>query len=158
MESISKPERPVFNRGLIGYIVLAIVLFSWLMLYAPTTYGDEPKIWEWILELFVFVCIPLFIYLPLYNKQTRDYILACKDFEAYRRQIIREQDAAAASAQEALAARAIEEAMKPECPYCHSHDTMKITTTAKVVNIAMFGLFGQKRMYQWHCNKCKSNF
>lgn len=45
-----------------------------------------------------------------------------------------------------------------ECPYCHSTNTTKITTTAKVVNIALFGLLGNKRKHQWHCNICKSDF
>lgn len=47
---------------------------------------------------------------------------------------------------------------KIECPYCHSTNTTKITTTAKVVNTAMFGLLGNKRRHQWHCNNCKSDF
>ena len=45
-----------------------------------------------------------------------------------------------------------------ECPYCHSTNTKKITTTAKAVNTALFGIFGQKRKYQWHCNSCGSDF
>lgn len=45
-----------------------------------------------------------------------------------------------------------------ECPYCHSMNTTKITTTAKVVNTALFGLLGNKRRHQWHCNNCKSDF
>lgn len=45
-----------------------------------------------------------------------------------------------------------------KCPYCNSYDTTKISTTSKVINILMFGIFGQKRKYQWHCNNCKSNF
>ena len=45
-----------------------------------------------------------------------------------------------------------------ECPYCHSTNTSKISTTAKVVNIALFGIFGQKRKHQWHCNNCGSDF
>lgn len=44
------------------------------------------------------------------------------------------------------------------CPYCHSKNTAKITTTAKVVNTAVFGIFGTKRHKQWHCNNCKSDF
>lgn len=47
---------------------------------------------------------------------------------------------------------------KAECPYCHSTNTVKITTTAKVVNTALFGLLGNKRKHQWHCNNCKSDF
>lgn len=45
-----------------------------------------------------------------------------------------------------------------ECPYCHSKNTAKITTTAKAVNTVVFGIFGTKRHKQWHCNNCKSDF
>ncbi len=44
------------------------------------------------------------------------------------------------------------------CPYCKSTNTKKITSTEKAVNIALFGIFGNKRKYQWHCNNCKSDF
>lgn len=46
----------------------------------------------------------------------------------------------------------------PECPYCHNRNTKKITTASKALNTGMFGLFGTKRNYQWHCNNCNSNF
>ena len=45
-----------------------------------------------------------------------------------------------------------------ECPYCHSKDTKKISTTSKVVNTAVWGIFGTKRHKQWHCNNCNSDF
>ncbi len=44
------------------------------------------------------------------------------------------------------------------CPYCNSVNTSKITTTSKVVNTALFGIFGTKRHKQWHCNQCNSDF
>lgn len=44
------------------------------------------------------------------------------------------------------------------CPYCNSVNTSKISTTAKVINTAMFGIFGSKRHKQWHCNQCNSDF
>lgn len=44
------------------------------------------------------------------------------------------------------------------CPYCNSIDTSKITTTSKVINTAIFGVFGTKRYKQWHCNDCGSDF
>lgn len=50
------------------------------------------------------------------------------------------------------------EAKAVECPYCHSKNTSKISTTAKAVNVALFGLLGNKRKHQWHCNSCKSDF
>lgn len=47
---------------------------------------------------------------------------------------------------------------KVTCPYCKSTDCKKITSAAKAVNIALFDIFGNKRRYQWHCNKCGSDF
>lgn len=44
------------------------------------------------------------------------------------------------------------------CPYCNSVNTSKISTTSKVVNTAVFGIFGTKRFKQWHCNDCGSDF
>lgn len=45
-----------------------------------------------------------------------------------------------------------------QCPYCKSTNTHKITTTSKVVNTALFGLFGTKRNKQWHCDSCGSEW
>ncbi len=44
------------------------------------------------------------------------------------------------------------------CPYCNSVNTKKISTTSKVVNTAIFGIWGTKRHKQWHCNHCNSDF
>ena len=44
------------------------------------------------------------------------------------------------------------------CPYCHATNVKKITTTSKVVNTVIFGIFGTKRHKQWHCNSCGSDF
>lgn len=46
----------------------------------------------------------------------------------------------------------------PKCPTCGSTDLTKITSLDRAVNIAMFGLLGNKRKYQWHCNNCKYNW
>ena len=46
-----------------------------------------------------------------------------------------------------------------ECPYCHSTNTKKITTTSKVVHTALFGIFSINRNSKnFHCNNCKSDF
>lgn len=42
----------------------------------------------------------------------------------------------------------------PKCPTCQSSKIKKISTTAKVTNTVMFGIFGQKRKRQFHCNNC----
>lgn len=43
---------------------------------------------------------------------------------------------------------------KPKCPTCSSTNLKKITVTSKVVNTAMFGIFGTKRHKTFHCNNC----
>ena len=45
-----------------------------------------------------------------------------------------------------------------ECPYCHSKNTTKISSISKALDTAMFGIFGNKRNQQWHCNNCRSDF
>ncbi len=46
-----------------------------------------------------------------------------------------------------------------ECPYCHSTNTKKITTTSKAVHTALFGIFSVSRnSKQFHCNNCGADF
>lgn len=109
--------------------------------------------------LFIIIGIGLVCYgIYLFSKRIETYKLSKTNLEEYQRQVIRNQDAERAANQRAAIAWAREQSMKPECPYCHSHNTSKITATAKAVNTAMFGVLGQKRKYQWHCNNCKSDF
>lgn len=43
---------------------------------------------------------------------------------------------------------------KPKCPTCNSTNLKRVSATSKVVNTAVFGLFGTKRFKQFHCNNC----
>lgn len=43
---------------------------------------------------------------------------------------------------------------KPKCPTCQSQNIKKISASSKVVNTAVFGLFGTKRHKTFHCNNC----
>lgn len=48
---------------------------------------------------------------------------------------------------------------KVECPYCHSTNTKKISTTSKVAHTAIFGLFSMSRNSKnFHCNECGADF
>lgn len=42
-----------------------------------------------------------------------------------------------------------------KCPTCSSINIHKITSSQKITNIALFGLFGNKRKMQFQCNNCK---
>ncbi len=43
---------------------------------------------------------------------------------------------------------------KPKCPTCQSQNLKKISATSKVVNTAVWGIFGTKRHKTFHCNNC----
>lgn len=43
---------------------------------------------------------------------------------------------------------------QPKCPTCQSTNIKKISATSKATNAALFGLFGNKRKKQFHCNNC----
>lgn len=36
-----------------------------------------------------------------------------------------------------------------ECPYCYATNVKKNSTTSKVVNTALFGIFGNKTYHNW---------
>lgn len=48
----------------------------------------------------------------------------------------------------------VKENSLPKCPTCSSTNLKKITNTSKVINTAMFGIFGTKRHKTYHCNSC----
>lgn len=43
---------------------------------------------------------------------------------------------------------------KPKCPTCQSTNIKKVSTTSKVINTAIYGIFGTKRYKTFHCNNC----
>lgn len=42
----------------------------------------------------------------------------------------------------------------PKCPTCGSTNIKKISSTTKVTNTVLFGIFGNKRKKQFHCESC----
>lgn len=45
-----------------------------------------------------------------------------------------------------------------ECPYCHSANVKKISTTSRIISTWLVGLASKKIGKQWHCNQCGSDF
>lgn len=43
---------------------------------------------------------------------------------------------------------------KPKCPTCQSINIKKVSTTSRVINTAIYGIFGTKRYKTFHCNNC----
>lgn len=48
----------------------------------------------------------------------------------------------------------VEEGNKIKCPTCGSSKITNVTTGEKIVNIALFGLFGNRRKKKFHCKSC----
>lgn len=44
------------------------------------------------------------------------------------------------------------------CPYCHSTNVKKISTTSRAASAMVFGIISKKIGKQWHCDNCKSDF
>lgn len=42
----------------------------------------------------------------------------------------------------------------PKCPTCGSTNIKKISSTVKATNTVLFGIFGNKRKKQFHCEAC----
>lgn len=42
----------------------------------------------------------------------------------------------------------------PKCPTCSSSNIKKISTSSKITNTAMWGVYGTNRYKTFHCNNC----
>lgn len=63
------------------------------------------------------------------------------------------------SRKEILSGKLNESRVDVTCPYCHSHNTKKITTASKAAHTALFGVFSMGRNSKnYHCNNCNSDF
>lgn len=149
IKSVRKPPKPSFGEPLIFFVlsILAFV-FGVALLCLQDVKQDELGVCLIFLALgdSVFL-IPGFVTLSDYNKKMKEYNFALENFEEYQKIVAGQKKRYTSKSR-----------INPECPYCHSTRTTRITSADKAVNIFMFGLLGQKRKYQWHCNNCQSNF
>lgn len=121
------------------------------------------KIESWIMILSGITWLLLDVYLihkkiSNYNKLMSEYELAQADYEAYYELKQKQHKEAQEKYEREERNKQIQLSKNAKCPYCNSRNTTKISTTSKMVDTAMFGVLGQKRKYQWHCNNCKSDF
>jgi len=86
------------------------------------------------------------------------YIKSSPEFDQYlfdhREEILAKKSAAFDMSMAHGKAILEDQSHKPKCPTCSSTNITRISVTSKVVNTAMFGLFGQKRKHQFHCKNC----
>ena len=78
----------------------------------------------------------------------QDYLLAQRDFEKYKQQIIREEKMR--MAKEHAQYRTV-----LKCPQCKSINVDKISTASRVASVAVVGVASGKIGKQYKCNNCK---
>ncbi len=84
---------------------------------------------------------------PQYINALQMYELAQRDPDAYRRRILEaKRTVASAEAKRWL--------NRPKCPQCGSDEIVKISTTNRVMSIAVVGLASNKIGKQYKCKKC----
>ena len=152
-DSIKMPDKPNLKLPIICFLCYSSIII--LILYSLFLENgmDGFNIFCFVGNIIIFIGIPMYIFIPVYIDDIKNYKLAQTDFEAYKKVYIQNEN-------ERLQdnSNGSKKSTSVSCPYCHSHNTTKITATSKAVNTAMFGVLGQKRKYQWHCNNCKSDF
>ena len=154
LKAVVPPEKPKLSIGFIIYVILASV-----GIYHMSASLNSVLIW--LLEMFTFVLIPIWFYKWSYNDTKAKYELSQKNFDEYRRQVVEQYEEGERRRLEEQKEKEAEELAKaqgPECPYCHSHNLQRITTTSRVVSVGVAGLASKKIGKQWHCNNCNSDF
>ena len=95
-KKVPKPEKPVFRKGVIKYLIIVTFLITFFFIILPLIQGkthDIKKLAEFIVfEYVLLVIMPLLWELYLFADQTKKYNLAQEDLEAYQKQVIKERD------------------------------------------------------------------
>ena len=152
LADIKQPEKPKFSRGFIVYIIVASILISALFLFNYSkTYIKKPLIGDFLYLLAVFIGFPLIMYLPSYIKRVKNYEFAKRDFEAYKRQFIKNQDDTTKHSELV----AMKQMYDHKCPLCNSTSIERITTLDRAISIGVTGLASGKIGKQYKCKSCK---
>lgn len=147
LQSIPRPEEPKVSRAFVISMAVIFIVLTWLFLYSPKIYGEEGKVGAWLFEIFIFVGLPIYIYVRQYQDRVEKYNLSIQDINMYKDLIIKEQDEAKDRQ------RAIEE-RKIKCPNCGSTNTARISTLNRAVSVATAGLASSKIGKTMQCRKC----
>lgn len=145
INSVPMPKKPVVNKGFIVFVLIAIVFFSWVMLYVPET----PNVVGWVMMICIFVVASVIMYCPVYFEQKKRYKFVQENFAEYQRLVIEEQDARNKRAEKERREQKI-----PRCPHCNSSEFEKITTVDRMLSVGMVGLASGKIGKQYKCLKC----
>lgn len=158
IKNVLPPTKPELMVPIAIFIISAFTIaFGILGIYIGKVEYDEKFYWEGGF----FICagiVAAYFGIKSLGKNLQMYRLSKTNLREYQRQVIRKEDAERAARKAAAAWATREAAIKVACPYCQSYNTRRITSTAKAADAVMFGVYGQKRKYQWHCNTCNSNF
>lgn len=157
IKRVTRPTRPVFGKGLAICLILSGMLPFCFLFMLDGDYEVNYVIIFFVLPL-LGVLVAVVLCVLDYRKRIKLYNLAQTDFQEYKRQIIKRREMKMAKVK-GSAVTANVSAVKPECPYCHSTNTSKISGASKAGSVAMFGIFAAGKVSkQWHCYKCGSDF
>lgn len=165
INNVSALESPRITVPIVLFILSIIFVLGGIKLLSASdwdveysvSHGDGNPHFYGAVGIITAICL-LGYGICLFKKRIDEYKLSQSDLRKYQEQVIKKEDEVQRYIESQIREKERQDAMKPECPYCHSKNTSKITMTSKAVNTAMFGILGEKRKHQWHCNNCKSDF
>lgn len=143
LENVKMPTKPSrWNCFSVIAIICALTFALDFYLYVDSFYDSEIG----VQLLLILPCFLLFFYqgVKTYNEQMKAYNTALSDFEAYRQDVIQQQEWVEFC-----------ESLKEKCPKCQSTKIERITTIDRAVSVATVGIASGKIGKQYRCRNCK---
>lgn len=141
LDSIPMPVHPKKENGwfvLMGFFILGTLLMIQRFISVEPKNSSGITFIIFLFGFCIFSCI--FFREHNYKIEMEQYNLAMRDFEAYKRKLILEQEA--------------KEQQIIKCPNCGSANTKRITTVDRVVSTTMVGVASSKIGKQFECKDC----
>ncbi len=145
-KTVQRPEKP--SPSFI--IVLVCISLFLAILLCSADYEDVASLLlTFALPIIVILCIS-------YKNEKKEYQRSCelleKDPEQYKREL---ENRAKFHAEVVEHLREERERTKVKCPNCGSTDVERISTSSRMLSVAMVGLASGKIGKQYKCNYCK---
>lgn len=156
LEAVTTPDKPKFpvGIGVIGAVFVALAIPDLDATQRDIEYSiahgnGDPHLKSVIMLIFGIAVLLFCLY--LYVKRREKYKLSQDDFEAYRKEVISEEDERIkASIEQAK----MNSANSYKCPNCGKSAGEKISTTGKIVSVGALGLASNKIGKSYKCKSC----
>ena len=147
IEKIPLPEKPKFNNIFVCYIVVAFVLISYISLYIPSSYNEEPNNFIWVAEIITFVVLPIYFYVQSYKRKMQEYEIAIKNPMEYKENKYKEYE-------QIRIHNVSTNTNGPKCPSCGSTNISNIGFSERAVSTGLWGINSGKIGKTHKCNNC----